>query len=287
MLPLASPWSDNFDSFARSIQREALLVAPFISRGPLERMVEILEESSSPKVSILTNLAVDSMLQGSIDVDALASFCKQIPTATVRHLPGLHAKVYVADDHLAIVTSGNLTNSSLNRNYEYGVQVTDTEVVKQISKDVQAYGSLGSEVSITELEQVAEISDTLRTRHQNSMRTARVEAREEFDRQLEVARESLRHIRARPGESTHSIFSRTILFILRKGPLATRQIHSSIESIHPDLCDSSIDRIINGVNFGHKWKHMVRNAQVNLRRKGLIKLENRIWHLVDNSGYQS
>ena len=281
MMPLASPWSENFDCFVRSIRQQVILVAPFISRGPLERMSGILSQDDPPKVNILTNLAVDSMLQGSIDVGAIASFCKQIPSATVKHLPGLHAKVYVADDHLAIITSGNLTNSSLNRNYEYGVQITDTSAVKQISQDLQKYGSLGSEVSITELEQVAEISETLRTRHYNTIQATRLEVRKEFEEQLEAVQESLRHIRARPGETTHAIFGRTILYLLGNNPLTTRQIHSSIEGIHPDLCDDSIDRVINGVNFGRKWKHMVRNSQVFLRRKGLIKLDSGKWHLAE------
>ena len=192
MTPLASPWAEDFECFARSIRQRALMVAPFIAREPLERMSAILSRNNPPNMSILTNLAVDSMLQGSIDVNAIASFCKQNPFTTVRHLPGLHAKVYVADDHLAIITSGNLTNSSLNRNYEYGVQITDTDIVKQISQDLQEYGSLGSEVSITELEQVAEISEALKTKHDKTIRAARVEVRQEFERQLEVVQESLR-----------------------------------------------------------------------------------------------
>ena len=280
MTPLASPWAEDFECFARSIRQRALMVAPFITREPLERMSAILPRNNPPNVSILTNLAVDSMLQGSIDVNAIASFCKQNPFTTVRHLPGLHAKVYVADDHLAIITSGNLTNSSLNRNYEYGVQITDTDIVKQISQDLQEYGSLGSEVSITELEQVAEISEALKTKHDKTIRAARVEVRQEFERQLEVVQESLRQVRARPGESTHAIFARTILYVLRSNPLTTQQIHTLIEGIHPDFCDNSIDRVINGVHFGSKWKHMVRNAQVFLRRKGLIEHDDGKWQLV-------
>ena len=227
------------------------------------------------------------MLQGSIDIKAIASFCRENPLATVRHLPGLHAKAYVADDHLAIITSGNLTSSSLNRNYEYGVQITDNDIVRRISQDLQDYGSLGSDVSITELEQITESSETLRTRHDETIKTARFEVRREFERQLEVVQESLRHVRARPGESTHAIFARTILYILGNSPLTTRQIHTSIAGIHPDLCDDSIDRVINGVHFGRKWKHMVRNAQVFLRRKGLIKLDDRKWSLVRDISTES
>ena len=280
---LASPWVDVFECFGRSIRSHALLVAPFISKEPLDRLSALLDPNNRPEVDILTNLAVDSVLQGSTDVKAIASFCSDNPFTTVRHLPGLHAKAYVADDHLAIITSGNLTTSSLNRNYEYGVQITDSQIVKQVSQDLQDYGTLGSEVPIEALEQIAGISETLRASYDETLRAARVDVRNEFDRQLEIAQESLRQIRARPGETTHSIFARTILYILRDNSMTTRQIHSSLEGIHPDLCDNTVDRVINGVNFGRKWKHMARNAQVFLRRKGLIKLDDRKWHLAQES----
>lgn len=226
---LVSPWAEAFESFGRSIRHQALLVAPFIARGPLEHLSAVLDHNNRPKVDILTNLAVDNMLQGSIDVKAIALFCRENPDTTVRHLPGLHAKAYVADNHLAIVTSGNLTGSSLNRNYEYGIQITDSSIVRQIYQDLQDYGVLGSEVSTAELDQIAEISETLRTKHDETIRAARVEVRRESEQQLEVAKESLRHVRARPGESTHAIFARTILYILRNGSLTTQQVNLSIE----------------------------------------------------------
>jgi hypothetical protein len=234
-------------------------------------------------VDILTNLAVDNMLQGSVDVAAIAAFVRRNSLARVRHLPGLHAKAYVADDHLAIVTSGNLTSSSLSRNYEYGIQITDSSIVSQISRDLRGYGALGSEVSVAELDQITEISEKLRERHDATIRASRIELRREFEQQLEVARESLREVRARPGESTHAIFARTILYILRNGPLTTQQVNVLIEGIHPDLCDNSIDRVINGVHFGRKWKHMVRTSQVFLRRKGSIELHDKKWRLVQDA----
>ena len=287
LTPLTSPWTEDFELFAHSIRQEALLVAPYIGRRPLEQLSEIFSLKEPARISILTNLAVDSMLQGSVDVKAIAAFCRRNPLANVRHLPGLHAKVYVADDHLAIITSGNLTNSSLNRNYEYGIQVTDTYTVKRISQDLRGYGSLGSEVSIDELEQVADISDGLRAKQFDTLQSARQEVKVLFEEQLEIAQDSRRNIRARPGETAHAIFARTILYLLRNNSLTTRQIHSSIESIHPDLCDDSIDRVINGVNFGLKWKHMARNSQVFLRRKGLIELIDGKWSLVSDGSAKS
>ena len=276
---VVSPWAAEFDAFGHSIRERALLVTPFIAREPLERMADILGKNPPPQVNILTNLAVDSMLQGTIDLDAIVSFCQRIPLTAVRHLPGLHAKVYVADDQLAIVTSGNLTYSSLHRNYEYGIRITDGDMVRKIAQDLQEYGSLGSAVALPELEQVAAIAKTLRAGYEDTVRAARGEVRREFERQREAVRESLRSIRAQAGESTNSIFARTILYLLKDNSLTTPQINAAIAAIHPDLCDDSIDRVINGVSFGRRWKHMVRNAQLHLRRRGLIQREGRSWRL--------
>lgn len=55
-----------------------------------------------------------------------------------------------------------------------------------------------------------------------------------------------------------------------------------IQNLVPELCDDEVDRIINGVTFGRKWKHQVRNAQVQLRRDGIIVQEdgrNSAWRL--------
>jgi phosphatidylserine/phosphatidylglycerophosphate/cardiolipin synthase-like enzyme len=41
-----------------------------------------------------------------------------LPRFELTHLPGLHAKVYPADDRLAVVTSANLTESGITGNCE-------------------------------------------------------------------------------------------------------------------------------------------------------------------------
>jgi hypothetical protein len=47
----------------------------------------------------------------------------------------------------------------------------------------------------------------------------------------------------------------------------------------PDLCDDSVDRVIDGVHFGKKWKHYVRNAQQYLKRSGEIEFDGSRWRL--------
>lgn len=280
MKTVLSPWIKSFDRFARSIHRRAIIVAPFITEQPLQRFASLIYRKSPPQVSLLTNLAADSMLQGSLDTKAIAKFCKKFPKTTVHHLPGLHAKVYVADEHTAIITSGNLTRGSLCQNYEYGIQIHDPAVVRGIARDLVDYGELGARVSLEELDHLVEVSETLKKRYNSVLSSARIQFREDFEDQLEATRESLRQLRGKPRESTNSIFARTLLYLLRKGPMTTRDIHPLVHNIHPDLCDDHIDRVINGVHFGREWKHRVRGAQVDLRRKGLIELVEGKWRLV-------
>ena len=304
MLPVLSPWHETFEDFARSIRQEAVIVAPFITEPPLRRLASLLCAGRRPQINVLTNLSEDSLLQGSVDgggtsmlvspllntedsllqgsVDggAIADFCRAVPTTTVRHLPGLHAKAYVADDHTAIVTSGNLTAGSMFRNYEYGIRITDPPLVRRIASDLLEYGSLGTPVSIAELDNLAGIAQSLRDKHSAALRSASTNMQREFEEQLATAQETLRQLRARPGESTNSIFARTILHILSNGPLTTEAIHPLVQNIHPDLCDDSIDRVINGVHFGVRWKHLVRRAQQHLRDSGRIERVGGEWRLV-------
>lgn len=86
-----------------------------------------------------------------MDLDALSELGKNVPGFELTHLPSVHAKVYVADWRMAIVTSGNLTQPGLCGNIEYGVALSDESMVKQVRSDVEGYASLGAKVSIDDI----------------------------------------------------------------------------------------------------------------------------------------
>ena len=280
MQPVLSPWAETFDCFIQSIRECAIIAAPFIAEKPLRKLASQFHKENHAQFSLLTNLSADSLLQKTLDTKAIASFCKSFPETTVHHLPGLHAKVYIADKHTAIVTSGNLTANSLHRNFEYGIRIHDPVTVEKITDDLISYRNLGSLISTEDLDHLTELSEVLRSKYANTINSARAGFKKDFENQLEAIDESLRELRGAPGESTNSIFTRTLLYLLNKEPLRTRDIHPLIRNIHPDLCDDRTDRVIRGIHFGREWKHRVRGAQVDLRRKGLIELVEGKWRLV-------
>jgi hypothetical protein len=277
---VTSPWATTFYGLVQLVQEELLVVSPFISREPLKSIVGVFGKNhslGSIRVDIVTNLAVGHLLAGSLDVAALLYLAQSIPNATVTYLPGLHAKIYVADTKAAVITSANLTSSGLSGNHEYGVLLRDPALVSKTRSDLTKYAALGSKVSLDTLTALSEATQDLKIVRQAADKSINAQLKATFEQRVEEAKLELLKARAK-GTTTHGIFSDTILYLLgEKGPLMTIELHPLIQQIHPDLCDDSIDRVIEGVHFGKKWKHHVRNAQQALRRQGLIDFDGQRW----------
>jgi len=113
-------------------------------------------------------------------------------------------------------------------------------------------------------------------------RTLKTRLRREFDHKLREADEEI--IRARAaGRVPHAIFADAILHILGQGPASTVELHRAVQQIHPDLCDDTVDRVIEGKHFGKKWKHALRTAQQHLKKNGQIELVAGQWCLRQNA----
>ena len=283
MQSIKSPWGALFEEFAGSIRESAIIAAPFITRPPVARLAGLLRSRrQAVQLDVLTNLDGASMVSGSLDAGALVWLCRQVPGTTVRHLPGLHAKAYVADRHTAIVTSANLTQGGLAGNYELGVAITDADGVGEIADDLTEYGQLGSIVPPDTLAELDGKAKAAREQQSAAARSVPAAVQADIDAILEDMDERLKLLRTVQGKSTTAIFAHAVQYILRKhGPLSTREINPIVQSLFPDMCDDSVHRVINGVSFGRRWKHQVRIAQLQLRRNGTIVNEGKIWRLTN------
>ncbi|GAB4185121.1 MAG: hypothetical protein OHK0057_01460 [Thermoflexibacter sp.] len=78
----------------------------------------------------------------------------------------------------------------------------------------------------------------------------------------------------------HTVFEKTIVYLLQRNiALLTVDINNLIAEVHPDLCDNEVDRVIDGVHDGKKWKHAVRTTLQNGKKKGIFELVNGYWKL--------
>lgn len=279
---LRSPWGHAFHELLSRVEDKLILVSPFIKLSRTALISSQLRRrgiQNDISVSVLTDLRPESALNGSTDLEALVQLCNALPKCDLTRLPSLHAKVYLADRRMAIITSGNLTDSGIEENIEYGIVSNDELIVEEVRKDFEGYALLGAKISPYDVRALSGEINELKELSRKAERTIRARARQVFRQKLEAAKIEILRYRAK-GKSTNSILSETILFLLAKGTLRTIELHPMIKRIHPDLCDDSVDRVIEGVHFGKKWKHYVRTAQQQLKREGRIHFDGERWHLV-------
>jgi len=277
---LKTPLLGDLKSLFSASRQTITVTSPFLSRFGLQTLQEsVCQNQGNLQVTILTCVSVRNLSAGSIDIDALSEFCTTFPSSRVRNLPGLHAKVYIADLCEAIVTSANLTRGGLVGNYEYGIRITEARPVSAIHKDMIEYSGLGAGLEVADLLQLADATKELRAAARTNEKVFRTSsAWKKLSGKVNQIEESLLRQRVR-GTSVNSVFADTLRYLLRSGPMRTQDLEARVQGTHPDMCDDTIDRVIDGVHFGKKWKHMVRNTQQFLKRRGEIEFRAGKWML--------
>lgn len=276
----SSPFAGTFQQFVDSLQSTCLICSPYISAGPIDRMLASVERrglQDTLHIKVLTDVSLGNLVQSSTDVAALIQLVERVRHASVRYLPRIHAKVYVSGDEFALVTSANFTDGGSFTNFEYGVAVEDPAHVKAISTDIERYAHLGGMLSLQRLKELDNRVTELRTAIQEEQRSINTKLGdiEALEREAE---EQLLRGRVE-GRSVYTVFGDTILYLLESQPMTTTELHERIQRIHPDLCDDTLDRVIDGEHFGKLWKHQVRTAQQHLKNSGAISYDSarRLW----------
>lgn len=275
-----SPVREGLLEVLSRARKELLLVSPYVKSGEMDWLLEQLTKRKLQlnRLRLVTDIRAENVLSGSLDLEALELLLDSEPAAQVINLPRLHAKVYIADASFALVTSANLTRPGMELNYEYGVGLDDASCVKLVRDDLELYSRIGNSVTQGVISSLRVAADEIRDDYRE-MTAAAVRG---FRRKVGKAMAAVetRFLQAHVGSrSAHSLFADAILYCLAKRPATTRDLHHQIRHLLPELCDDSRDLIINGQHFGKKWKHVVRTAQVFLRRKGLIKLVGKKWYV--------
>lgn len=265
----------------QSVKSELTVSSPYIS----DLGADFLSKNVARKfketgiLRFLTDLSPKNIYQGSTNPNSFRILFNSINKVQIFHLPRLHAKVYISDEKSAVITSGNLTAGGIFHNFEYGVRVNDGPFVSSIKHDLLGFAELGAKIGLAEINSYCEISDEVSKLYREKENSVKSEAEQRFRQAITDANDQLISATL-SGGALHTVFERTILYLLRrKGSMRTTDIHVLIEEIHPDLCDNSVDRVIDGVRFGKKWKHAVRTAQQHLKKKGFINLVDGLWTL--------
>ncbi|HYE58237.1 MAG TPA: phospholipase D-like domain-containing protein, partial [Rhodothermales bacterium] len=141
MLPVGRPWHRHLAEVLGAARQSVVVSAPYVSAYGTEFLMQHTEPlvRSSGAITLVTDLSPANVAQGATEASAILELFRACTSFRLIHLAHLHAKVYVADDSEAIVSSGNLTRGGLVSNFEYSVHLSGTEEVGQVRQDVLDY----------------------------------------------------------------------------------------------------------------------------------------------------
>ena len=277
---LSGGWRSDLAALASTASRSILVVAPFIKEDEAAWFCGQL--GAGVEVTTLANVDAEAISTAALDLAALRRLAEASSSAKLIALSNLHAKVFVADEAAAIITSGNLTRSGLDRNLEYGVLLQEPDTVRTVRGDMLAFARLGSEVDAATIAELAPLEEELRQARAGITRDAPRATKRRFTEVLRRARPALASMQV-GGRSAHSVFGDAIQFVLARGPQSTKAIEREVSQLLPALCDDSDYFFIGGVRYGRTWKRRLRHAQQHLKRRGVVTYDasERTWALQD------
>jgi len=274
---LCSPFHPTLQEFIDGLRTECLICSPYVTMGPAVTLVTAAERKriqNSLSVKLITDISAPNIVNGSTDISALLLIAERIQKTEIVYLPRIHAKVYISGDSLAIIGSANFTDGGMTRNLEYGVSVREPPIVRKIAVDLERYSQLGGLVTRPRLVELLARVNKLQEAIREEKNAINRKLRSLTDVLQRDAEDELVRVRIQ-GRSINAIFAETILYLLAHRPMTTVELHSRIHDMHPDLCDDTVDRVIDGQRFGKLWKHSVRNAQQHLKRTSRVSFDSR------------
>lgn len=235
-------------------EQRLVLCAPFITESGAKLVAKRLSSKlrKEGEMVLLTDCSAVSVQGGSLDLRAILSLLTLVKTSKAIHVPNLHAKVFIADDGRAIVTSANLTEGGMRRNVEIGTLLENPDDVAALLTTILNIASNGRRLTTTDLETLAELSNDMPRIAVQPDRTLQ----RAFSRLLKSVSDSRESQRLRP------IFANTILKALKSGPMLARELERRVREQHPELCDDTKYRAIAKKIV---WRHEVHWALQELK----------------------
>lgn len=128
---ITTPTFDWLAEHARACSYRLLIGSPFVNDGILKLTDLVPKEASR---TLVTRTDLRDFALGASSLDTLCSLSKD--GVSIRSLHRLHAKIYVFDSSVALVTSANATRAGLWRNFECGLGITDNVAVSELAESL-------------------------------------------------------------------------------------------------------------------------------------------------------
>lgn len=141
---LNKPGNNHYTAIINDVKNadKILIVSPFCYPNFTKFFYDVALNNSLKSISLITTLKDDEVIT---KVPALQSFLSAADEycidAKISIMENLHAKIYLfyKDEQpvSVIITSANITENGLSRNYECGYRTSDVHIINNVEQDLQ------------------------------------------------------------------------------------------------------------------------------------------------------
>ena len=140
----------TFSKLLDLVTKELFILVPYLDVKTTQYVLRRLEDRGttlSQQISLRIAISPDPLpyvtrLADLKALQALLSSNRAVVKVETRVAHPLHAKVYLADSHLALVTSANLTGGGMESNAEAGFLVSEESTLSAMRQDCEDYVSV-------------------------------------------------------------------------------------------------------------------------------------------------
>lgn len=189
---LQPAWTD-LEALVASATDELTIVTPFYTEDGVNRIFDRLGAATS--LQVVTRLSPPDWAAGAADPQALFALLDLVrERCGLRIVRNLHAKVYVADRHTALLGSSNLTGGGFGGNVEMAVRVQGHEA-EEVRAATLAACAAGKPLSVDALKRwidLAEPKVAAAAKRETPIAEELADAQAELDRVLGFGRATKR-----------------------------------------------------------------------------------------------
>lgn len=310
-----------FETVVRGTKKLLRIATPFISREEAQHLLSVL--TPEVELELVTCATGRNVSCGACDAEALAVIGRAgaqdelEPIYRIWTHADLHAKLYVADTHAALITSGNLTHHGMYLQWEYGLLVEEPALVREVVNDFERLRNGSVRLRLSHLEWLVEIARDVPPPDGQNMTDRAIEGsdanlesqvRELLEDAIEVDKPTVVSLDSFVGNlrigqeqahTLHGILSelrssgeteqgesvRAILQLLDvHGPLTAAEQRRLLPSLLPHRCDDSVYYTSPAGARKRYWIKVACNAREALggskRTRKIIQLVNGRWELI-------
>lgn len=128
---IRSTWRNQLMELVENTKKSIKIISPFLKEDIITEL--LLKKQTQTKIEFITSFKFSNYCTTQTDFSVFKIVSGV--GGKIKVHSGINANIYIFDDKKAIISSGNLSENGLSKNYEYGILLEDKTLVSEVIAD--------------------------------------------------------------------------------------------------------------------------------------------------------